>query len=72
MERFAFASPGSPTSADDDDAALDAWLFSSRLPRSYALLAHGFDVALVAELDKVDALYAENYVLKSMARCSTR
>ena len=67
MERFAFASPGSPTSADDDDAwHWTRWLFSSRLPRSYALLAHGFDVALVAELDKVDALYArELRVLKS-------
>ena len=58
MERFAFASPGSPTSADDDDA----WHWTVallRLPRSYALLAHGFDVALVAELDKVDAYSRE-------------
>ena len=67
MERFAFASPGSPTGDADDDAwHWTRWLFSSRLPRSYALLAHGFDVALVAELDKVDALYArELSVLKS-------
>ena len=67
MECFAFASPGSPTSDADDDAwHWTRWLFSSRLPRSYALLAHGFDVALVAELDKVDALYArELRVLKS-------
>ena len=67
MERFAFASPGSPTRDTDDDAwHWTRWLFSSRLPRSYALLAHGFDVALVAELDKVDALYArELRVLKS-------
>ncbi|KAH8072251.1 hypothetical protein JL720_11293 [Aureococcus anophagefferens] len=38
--------------------ALDAWLFSSKMPESYPLLVHGFDVALVAELAKVEALYA--------------
>ena len=41
MERFAFASPGSPHDADDDAWHWTRWLFSSRLPRSYALLAHG-------------------------------
>lgn len=68
LERFAFGTVHSPKGDDLEDDAWhwSRWLFSSRLPRSYALLAHGFDVALVAELDKVDALYArELRVLKS-------
>ena len=65
LKDFAFgaaaSSPSRGAGADDDDDDdswhWSRWLFSSRLPRSYALLAHGFDVAVVAELAKVESLY---------------
>ena len=48
----------SPGAADDESWHWTRWLFSSKMPESYPLLVHGFDVALVAELAKVEALYA--------------
>ena len=48
-----------PREGDDDDGwHWTRWLFASKLPQGYALFAHGFDVALVSELGKVEALYA--------------
>ena len=56
----------SPGAADDESWHWTRWLFSSKMPESYPLLVHGFDVALVAELAKVEALYArELEVLES-------
>ncbi|KAH8052323.1 thromboxane A2 receptor binding protein [Aureococcus anophagefferens] len=48
----------SPGAADDESWHWTRWLFSSKMPESYPLLVHGFGVALVAELAKVEALYA--------------
>ena len=38
----------SPGAADDESWHWTRWLFSSKMPESYPLLVHGFDVALVA------------------------
>mmetsp|Transcript_4009 Transcript_4009/g.11816 ORF Transcript_4009/g.11816 Transcript_4009/m.11816 type:complete len:894 (-) Transcript_4009:27-2708(-) len=60
LQEFAFGSTHTPPRESDDDDGWHwtRWLFASKLPQGYALFAHGFDVALVAELAKVEALYA--------------